>query len=49
MQQLKAQTWRIAVVVSMLSSMALVVQAGARWVPLTARRRRLGAGVDRRL
>jgi hypothetical protein len=31
MQQLKAQSWRIAVVVSMLTSAALVLEAGARW------------------
>jgi hypothetical protein len=31
MQQLKAQSWRIAVVVSMLMSAALVLEAGARW------------------
>ena len=31
MQQLKAHTWRILVVVSMLASSAIVLQAGARW------------------
>ena len=31
MQRLKAQSWRISVVLSMLVSAALVLQAGARW------------------
>jgi len=31
MQRFKAQSWRITVVVSMLMSAALVLEAGARW------------------
>jgi len=31
MQRLKAQSWRISVVLSMLVSAALVLEAGARW------------------
>jgi hypothetical protein len=31
MQRLKAQSWRISVVLSTLVSAALVLEAGARW------------------